>query len=81
LRELYQFSMAGIQMESLMMKRAVEMPQRTLELLNIAGLLMMEGYIKELAWLHTTELIKMMGFVNQSKYPEISLYKVQEIDW
>jgi hypothetical protein len=57
------------------------MPQRTLELLNIAGLLMMgEGYIKELAWFHTI-LIKMMGFVNQSKYPEISLYKVEEPDW
>jgi nitroimidazol reductase NimA-like FMN-containing flavoprotein (pyridoxamine 5'-phosphate oxidase superfamily) len=71
-----------LQIATRMMKRAVEMPQRTLELLNIAGLLMMgEDYIKELAWVHTTELIKMMGFVNQSKYPEISLYKVQETDW
>jgi hypothetical protein len=43
------------------MKRAVEMPKRTLELLNIAGLLLMgENYIKELAWLHTTELVRMM---------------------
>jgi len=44
------------------------MPQRTLELLNIAGLLMIgEGYIKELAWFHTTELIKMMGSRHNNK--------------
>jgi hypothetical protein len=71
-----------IQIATRMMKRAVEMPKRTLELLNIAGLLLMgEDYIKELAWLHTTELVRMMGFVNQEKYPEISLYKAEETDW
>ena len=40
-----------------------------------------ENYIKELAWLHATELVRMMGFVNQEKYPEISLYKAEEMDW
>jgi hypothetical protein len=48
-----------------MMKRAVE-------LLNITGLLRMgEGYTKELAWVHTTEIIKMMGFANRNNYPGI----------
>ncbi|MGC2572739.1 MAG: pyridoxamine 5'-phosphate oxidase family protein [Candidatus Nitrosopolaris sp.] len=71
-----------IQIATRMMKRAVEMPKRTLELLNVAGLLLMgENYIKELAWLHTTELVRMMGFVNQEKYPKISLYKAEEMDW
>lgn len=70
-----------LQIATRMMERAVKMPERTLELLNIAGLLLMgQDYIKELAWLHTTELIKMMGFVNRSKYPEVGLYKVEDID-
>jgi hypothetical protein len=53
-----------------MMKRAVE-------LLNITGLLRMgEGYTKELAWVHTTEIIKTMSSANRNNYPGISLYKV-----
>jgi uncharacterized protein len=65
-----------------MMERAVKMPERTLELLNIAGLdLLGEDTIKRLAWLHTTELVKMMGFSNRHDYPQVSLYKAEEIDW
>ena len=71
-----------IRIATRMMKRAVEMPERTLELLNIGGLLRMgEDYTKELAWVHTTEIIKMMGFANRNNYPGISLYKVEETDW
>lgn len=54
-----------IQIATRMMERAVKMPERTLELLNIQSLLLLgEDYIKRLAWLHTTELVKMMGFEN-----------------
>ena len=65
-----------------MMERAVKMPNRTLELLNIVGLLLLDDNArKRLAWLHTTELVKMMGYKNSENYPKISLLKYEEIDW
>lgn len=71
-----------IQIASRMMERAVKMPERTLELLNIPGLMLVGDDCKRrIAWLHTTELVKMMGFANAEDYPKISLYKVEEIDW
>lgn len=58
------------------------MPNRTLELLNIAGLLFLDDDSKKrLAWLHTTELVRMMGYMNSENYPKISLLKAEEIDW
>ncbi len=71
-----------IQIATRMMERAVKLAGRTLELLNIPGLMQIEDIHKNrLAWLYTTELVKMMGFENSEEYPGISLYKVKEIDW
>jgi hypothetical protein len=65
-----------------MMERAVNMPKRTLELLNIAGLdKLNEQATKHLAWNHTIELIRMMGFENKSEYPNISLVLEDDVDW
>jgi nitroimidazol reductase NimA-like FMN-containing flavoprotein (pyridoxamine 5'-phosphate oxidase superfamily) len=64
------------------MERAAKEPKRTLELLNIAGLDKLDDKTtKELAWIHSTEIIQMMGFQNNSKYPDISLSVSEEIDW
>jgi nitroimidazol reductase NimA-like FMN-containing flavoprotein (pyridoxamine 5'-phosphate oxidase superfamily) len=64
------------------MERAVKNPKRTLELLNIAGLDKLDDKTtKELAWIHSTEIVRMMGFQNNSKYPDISLAVIEEIDW
>ncbi|MDE1830002.1 MAG: pyridoxamine 5'-phosphate oxidase family protein [Thaumarchaeota archaeon] len=64
------------------MERAAKKPKRTLELLNIAGLDKLDDEItKELAWIHCTEVIQMMGFQNNSKYPDISLSVIEEVDW
>ena len=64
------------------MKRAVENPKRTLELLNIAGLDKLDNKTtKELAWIHASEIVRMMGFENDSKCPNISLSAVEDVDW
>jgi nitroimidazol reductase NimA-like FMN-containing flavoprotein (pyridoxamine 5'-phosphate oxidase superfamily) len=64
------------------MERAVKKPKRTLELLNIPGLEKLdEKTTKELAWIHSTEIVQMMGFHNNFKYPDISLSVIDEIDW
>lgn len=71
-----------MQIATRMMQRAVKMPERTLELWGIPGVGLLDGEsIKKLAWLHTGELVKMMGFENRDRYPGISLYKAHEIDW
>ena len=58
------------------------MPKRTLELLNIAGLDKLdENETKNLAWLHALGLVRMMGYRNEKKYPDISLAVDEEIDW
>jgi len=62
--------------------RAVAMPEQTLKLLNIAGLEKLDDKsTKNLAWLHAIELVRMMGFENNSKYPDISLSKTEDVDW
>lgn len=64
------------------MERAVNNPKRVLELLNIAGLnILDEKTTKELAWIHSTEIVKMMGFNNESEYPHISFVFVNDVDW
>ncbi len=64
------------------MERAAKNPKRTLELLNIPGLNKLdEENTRELAWIHSTEIVKMMGFQNNSTYPNISLSVIEEIDW
>lgn len=64
------------------LERAVENPQRTLELLNIVGLDKLDDNItKNIAWIHSSEIVRMMGFTNDSQYPDISLSIVEEIDW
>ena len=64
------------------MERAVKNPKRTLELLNIAGLDKLDNKTtNDLAWIHSTEIVRMMGFQNDSKYPDISLSAAEEIDW
>ncbi len=64
------------------MERAVNMPKQTLELLNIVGLSKInEKTTKELAWIHSTELVKMMGFENELEYPDISLILKKDVDW
>jgi nitroimidazol reductase NimA-like FMN-containing flavoprotein (pyridoxamine 5'-phosphate oxidase superfamily) len=64
------------------MERAVKNPNRTLELLNIAGLNKLDDKTtRDLAWIHSTEIVRMMGFQNNSKYPDILLSVVEEVDW
>ncbi len=64
------------------MERAVQNPRRVLELLNIKGLDKLgDESTKELAWIHSTEIVGMMGFQNNSKYPTISLSVVEDVDW
>ncbi len=71
-----------IRIATRIMERATKKPKRTLELLNIAGLDKLDNKTtKELAWIHSTEIIQMMGFQNNSKYPDISLSVSEEIDW
>lgn len=71
-----------MQIATRMMQRAVKMPERTLELWGIPGISLLDGETKKkMAWLHTSELVRMMGFENRQGYPNISLYKAQEIDW
>lgn len=65
-----------------MMERAVQSPKRTLELLNIPGLDKLDDKTtKKLAWIHSTEIIHMMGFHNDSRYPDISLSIADDVDW
>jgi hypothetical protein len=64
------------------MERAVKNPKRTLELLNIVGLEKLDDKpTKEIAWIHSNEIVQMMGFRNNAKYPEISLSVAEDIDW
>jgi len=64
------------------MERAVKNPKRTLELLNIPGFDKLDDdTTKEIAWIHSGEIVAMMGFQNDSRYPDISLTTVKEIDW
>ncbi len=62
--------------------RSVKMPKQTLNLLNIAGLKQLDDEsTKNLAWLHAIELVKMMGYENTTKYPDVSLLKIEDVDW
>ncbi len=71
-----------IRIATRIMERAVNNPKRVLELLNIVGLnILDEKTTKELAWIHSTEIVKMMGFNNESQYPHISLVIVNDVDW
>ncbi len=65
------------------MERAVNNSQRTLELLNIMGLDKLdEKTTRSLAWIHATELVKMMGYENKAEnYPDISLSVTKDVDW
>lgn len=64
------------------LERAIKNPKRTLELLNVAGLDKLDDEnTKKIAWIHSSEIVRMMGFQNDSKYPDISLSVVEEIDW
>ncbi|MGI0045623.1 MAG: hypothetical protein ACREBB_00335 [Nitrosotalea sp.] len=51
-------------------------------ILNTAGLDKLDDRTtKELAWIHSTEIIRMMGFQNNSKYSDTSLSVIEEVDW
>ena len=64
------------------LERAVKNPKRTLDLLNIPGFDKLDDdTIKEIAWIHSEEIVAMMGFQNDSEYSDISLTTVEEIDW
>jgi len=65
-----------------LVERSVRMPRHVLRLLNIAGLDQLDAKTTEsLAWLHAVELARMMGYENTGKYPQVSLEKVEDIDW
>ena len=65
-----------------LVERSVKMPRHTLKLLNIRGLEKLdEESAKNLAWLHAIELVKMMGYENNSDYPAISLSLTEDVDW
>ena len=72
-----------IRIATRIMERAANSPQRTLELLNIAGLDKLdEKTSKSLAWTHATELVRMMGYENKAEgYPDISLVMTEDVDW
>jgi len=62
--------------------RAVTIPKQTLKLLNIAGLEKLDDEsTKNLAWLHAIELVRMMGYENTAKYPDVSLIMIEDVDW
>ena len=64
------------------MERALKDPRRTLRLLNVPGLGDLDDETtKKLAWIHSSEIIDMMGFKNTLEYPGISLIIVEDIDW
>jgi len=64
------------------MERALKDPSRTLGVLNIPGLINLDDETtKKLAWVHSSEIIRMMGFKNTLEYPKISLVAVENIDW
>lgn len=65
-----------------LLQRSIESPKLTVSLFNIAGLDTLDDKIlKDIAWAHASELIKVLGYKNSSKYPNISLIKVEEVDW
>lgn len=65
-----------------LLERSVKMPRQTLLLLKVPGLEKLgEEAAKDLAWLHSVELVRMMGFENTAEYPDVSLSMVQEVDW
>lgn len=71
-----------IRIATRILERAVNNPKRVLELLNVTGLnILDEKTTKEIAWIHSTEIVKMMGFNNKSEYPHISLVLVNDVDW
>ena len=71
-----------IRIATRIMERAVNMPEKTIELLNIAGFNNIDEKTKrELAWIHSTELVRMMGFENELEYPNISLILQKDVDW
>jgi len=71
-----------LRIASRLVTRSVKMPKQTLRLLNITGLEQLDDEsTKNLAWLHAIELVKMMGYENTAKYPEISLLKTEDVDW
>jgi nitroimidazol reductase NimA-like FMN-containing flavoprotein (pyridoxamine 5'-phosphate oxidase superfamily) len=64
------------------MERALKDPMRTMHLFNISGLGNLDDETtKKLAWIHSSEIISMMGFKNTLEYPGISLVVVEDIDW
>ena len=64
------------------MERALKDPRRALTILNIPGLEKLDDKTtKKIAWIHSSEIIDMMGFKNTLEYPEISLMVVKDIDW
>ena len=64
------------------LSRAVSMPKRTLELLSVPGLDALDDETtKQIAWSHSTALVRMMGYENRVEYPNISLYVNEDIDW
>ncbi|MGI0006662.1 MAG: pyridoxamine 5'-phosphate oxidase family protein [Nitrosotalea sp.] len=71
-----------IRIATRIMERAIKNPKRTLELLNVPGFDKLDDYTtKKIAWIHSGEIVKMMGFQNDSKYPDILLSVAEEIDW
>ena len=65
-----------------LLERSVESPKLTVNLFNILGLDTLDDEtLKNIAWTHANELVKILGYENSSKYPNISLSKVKEVDW
>jgi len=65
-----------------LLERSVKMPKQTLHLLNIAGLEQLDDEsTKNLAWVHAIALVKMMGYENTAKYPNVSLSMIEDVDW
>jgi len=65
-----------------LVERSVRMPRQALGLLNIPGFDKLDAETtRSLAWLHAVGLARMMGYENTGKYPQVSLEKVEDIDW
>ena len=64
------------------LERAIKDPKTTLQTLNIPGLEDLDDKTTtELAWIHSNKIIQMMGFQNNSQFPDISLSVKEEADW
>lgn len=64
------------------MQRAIDNPRLTLSTLNISGLdKLNDEMTREVAWKYSIGITSLMGYENNSSYPEILLVSQNDVDW